>query len=227
MKKLLKIILIVIIAIIIIFGAVYLFISTPKKVDTKWTEKDYNDFIQKTGIDSNVIESGKLGIADILNGDFSDINPKELNNVTISAPEIAAFVSKQVKPDIISDFNIAFKDNTIILTFKVGKSINELETVLPEIKPYESYIKLAIGKPVYLEFTDEKATDKTFRSTTKAFYVGQLELPQSQVQSGLNDLRTSVNNALTKFNNFRVDKYSISKDGINFTGIIPTKINLK
>ena len=227
--KALKALIAIIIILVICIGAPYLYISIPKTVDTVYSDADYNSLVKKSGIRQEPAngEKGKVGIEQILSGDFKESGKIKLKDVTVTAPEIAAFVNKAVESDIIDNFNIAFHDGYIAVSFNIGDNVAALADTFPEAKPYKKYIKLAAGKPVYWELTLEKASEKSFTSTTKAIYIGQLSLPEDKLEQGLGALGSATNDFLRGVENFKVDKISVSESGLNFSGTLPKAMNLE
>lgn len=224
--KAMKIVFAVTIVIMVAFGGMYLYICIPKMAGTEYTNADYYSILAKAEMQVELPtgEDNRISMADIINGDFTETGIKTLKNITVTAAEATAFFNQSIKPDLIENFNAAFYDGYMAVSFDIGNDADALLKAFPALEPYKKYVKFAAGKPLYWEFTAERVSDKSFAITTRALYLGRLKLSGDKINEGIGALSSGINEAVGNIRNFRVDALKCTEDGLIFSGTVPADV---
>ncbi len=224
--KAMKIVFAVVVVIMVAFGGMYLYICIPKMAGTEYTHADYYSVLAKAGLQDEIPigEDSRIGLTDLLGGSFTESGAKRIKNVTVTAAEATAFVNESIKPDLLENFNIAFYDGYLAVSFDIGNDADTLLKAFPAAAAYKKYLKFAAGKPIYWEMSVERASEKSFAVTTRAFYVGRLKLSGEKVNEGLAALTAGINEAVGNIRNFKVNALKCTANGMIFSGTVPVTV---
>lgn len=225
MKGFIKFIGVLILVVALLVGGVYAAISVPKKVKTKWTEKDLLSYQEKTHSAAVFANGQPANLEDLLFNNFKTSGQIPVEGY-LTASEITAMVNNVTRGQgLFENAAFAFNDDgTMEASGVIGAQVTELVQLFPELKKYEEYIALAEGKPIYWKYSLERINSTTFGGHTEELRVGQVPLPVSVVGGGLSDAGSAINNMVKKLDGFSCDEFYIDGKGMHFKGTIPERI---
>lgn len=244
MKLFLKIVLAFFLVIALILGGLYIAISLPRKVDVNWTEKDVKSYMQKAHVNisstsgnsssdnSNNSSSNKTGVKimpasldDLMFNNFKAVG-KNTVDATVTSSEATAMINTVTRgQSLFKDVRMKFReDGTIEASCYLGKSIEEIVKLVPQVEKYKAVLKPLEGKPIYWRYSLERVNDKKFDAHTLELQVGQIPIPLAPARAGLKDAGSFLNDMVEKIDGFTCEQLSIDSQGFHFKGTLPKKL---
>lgn len=222
-KGLFKFILSLIIVAVILAGAAYFLISSPKKVvETNWTHEDFQSYITKGGID---FDDSHASAEDFFANNLVAYGEVAVN-ATITNEELTAIANMSINENsVMKDVNIRCHDNNEIEMSAVIGDLTPLIAQFPILEQFEIGLKLIQNKPIYMYSTlyYDKSTG-LFDGVTEELYIGKVKIPVERANNNLRPGGTAINNAIKQLEGFSVNEFEVSSEGFKFDGTIPEKI---
>lgn len=232
MKLFLKIVLFFLLAIALVISGLYIAVSIPKKVDVTWTEKDLQSYMKKAHADIKpVTGTGSTdsvrpaSLDDLLMDNFRSTGKVAVNDIVTSAEATAMINTVTRANSLFKDVRMNFReDGTIEVSGYLGKAVDELVKIIPQVEKYKYLIKPLQGKPIYWRYSLERVENNKFDAHTLEMKVGQIPVPLAPARAGLTEAGSFLNDMTKKIDGFSCEQLKIDSQGFHFKGTLPEKL---
>lgn len=236
---------IVIIVGLVAGGALYL-LGSPKNVDVKWTDKDFDSGLKKAKLSIQNMEA--INALNLIKGDFKTKGSNKVNAI-ITSKEMSALVTKaNQNSGPITDVKIRFlNNNELEHTYRISESAIEFiknKIILNRMavfRPYGSALAInsssslsdfligyitnaANNKPVYSKGVLQRTSPNSIHIKIQTIKVGQVPLPEDIVKQVEMYTESIVNNIISKENGFSIEELRIENGQLYYKGTLPAEI---
>ena len=151
---------------------------------------------------------------------------KNAVDATVTSSEATAMINTITRGQaLFKDVRMKFRDDgTIEASCYLGKAVDEIVKLVPQVEKYKYLIKPLEGKPIYWRYSLERVNDKQFDAHTLELKVGQIPVPLAPARAGLTDAGSFLNDMVEKIDGFTCEQLSIDSQGFHFKGTLPKKL---